>query len=373
MGFATMWVMTVRLGLAAVACLVAVGCVASTGDLGEDPVDVLGTDLSRAQRRARLEAIRDIAAGRGLINAWPLAGIADAETGLAHCWQEATWACRGPDSAACDGGPVIAGAGDGPCALREGGLGMFQFDAGDFDETLAREGRGILEVEGNVDAAVDFVLDMTVRSQFIDGVSNRAEAIDWLNDIRPRDRTYGAWIKTVTSYYNGCFEGRCRVYEQRYRHYDKHHQTVLREVGEAFFFGATAGPPPAPVDRCGDDRCSSDESCDDCPEDCGMCRMPPIPERRPEPPPDEGETPPIPEPRPERPGPGCGVEGHQGDHDSGESCSAAEAWRCVYSPRLDSTVSQVCRNGRWLNFHLQPQGCGTCCGEYSTDCRQRGS
>ncbi|MCA9614322.1 MAG: hypothetical protein KC586_16315, partial [Myxococcales bacterium] len=85
--------------------------------------------LTAAQRRVRAGEIRDAAAANGITQGWLLAGIADAETRMSHCWSELTWACQGPNSSDCGGGPVVAGAGDGPCSLRQGGLGMFQFDA----------------------------------------------------------------------------------------------------------------------------------------------------------------------------------------------------------------------------------------------------
>lgn len=82
-----------------------------------------------AAQRERLALIRDTAAGMGITNAALIAGIAVSETNLAHCWSEATYACQGPDSPSC-GGPVIAGSADGPCAAMQGGLGLFQLDAG---------------------------------------------------------------------------------------------------------------------------------------------------------------------------------------------------------------------------------------------------
>jgi hypothetical protein len=66
------------------------------------------------------------------------------------------------------------------------------------------------------------------------------------------------------------------------------------------------------------------------------------------------------------------VEGHMSTTDGG-SCSSPESWRCVYSPSFGANVSQVCRDGRWLNFHVDPRDCADCCGSYSTSCRQAGA
>ncbi|MCX7808988.1 MAG: hypothetical protein N2515_10295, partial [Deltaproteobacteria bacterium] len=183
----------------------------------EEDIDQEEAALSRAQRRARATLIRDVARRNGLRSGFLLAGIADAETQLAHCWSELRWACQGPHSADCNG-PVVAGAGDGPCHLREGGLGMFQFDAGDHDDTLRREGRRILSLEGNIEAAIDFVIDMVIRSPYISGVSTRAQAIEWMNGVRIDNDRFRPWIQTVTHLYNGCAP-EYSSYRQRYARY----------------------------------------------------------------------------------------------------------------------------------------------------------
>src|SRR5688500_15583117 len=78
--------------------------------------------LTADERRARATLIRDAAAAVGMTNGVLLAGIAQVETTFAHCWSEATWACQGPPSSSCGGGPVIAGSADGPCSAEQGGL-----------------------------------------------------------------------------------------------------------------------------------------------------------------------------------------------------------------------------------------------------------
>src|SRR5262245_1964525 len=135
--------------------------------------------LAGAPRSTRPEAIRDVARSGGLDNGPVLGGIAQVETVFSHCWNEAQWACQGPYSPDCDG-PVIAGAYDGPCSARQGGLGLFQFDAGNFDDTLARDGDAILRLDGNIRHAVDFVAGLVVA----DGLaSDRASAIAWLDSV----------------------------------------------------------------------------------------------------------------------------------------------------------------------------------------------
>jgi hypothetical protein len=213
------------------------GCAA---EVSED-VSAIRSNLTGSERRERAGEIRDAAAGRGLTNGVLLAGIAEAETNLAHCWSEATWACQGPTSPDCGGGPVIAGAADGPCSAMQGGLGMFQFDAGTFSDTLAREGDRILTVAGNTQAAVDFVVAMVIRSTYVEGVETEAQAIDWMNEVRPWNALWTPWIQTVTHYYNGCVPGRCSVYDARFAHYTESGERMFDEMGADFWYGL----PPA--------------------------------------------------------------------------------------------------------------------------------
>src|SRR6478609_5725095 len=102
--------------------------------------------LTAAVKTERYTLIRDTAAQMGVTNGALLAGIAISETGLAHCQSEATYACQGPASPSCNGGPIIAGAADGPCSAMQGGLGMFQFDAGTYTDTINTYGQSILTI-----------------------------------------------------------------------------------------------------------------------------------------------------------------------------------------------------------------------------------
>jgi hypothetical protein len=160
--------------------------------------------LTSDQRRTRAELIRDSAATVGMTNGALLAGIGEVETNFAHCWSEATWACQGPASSSCDGGPVIAGASDGPCSAEQGGLGMFQFDSGTFSQTIATYGPDIVTMEGNVHAVVPFLVTRAIES--VEGVNTEAEALAWMNSItiQDGDPQYEAWLYFVAWRYNGC-------------------------------------------------------------------------------------------------------------------------------------------------------------------------
>ena len=80
--------------------------VASTGYT----TSAAAAPLTPAQRTERAAVIRDVAADNGISAGFLFAGIAEAETNLSHCWEELSWACQGPPSVDCGGGPVVAGA-----------------------------------------------------------------------------------------------------------------------------------------------------------------------------------------------------------------------------------------------------------------------
>lgn len=205
--------------------------------------------LTLAEREEVSGRIRAVVAERGITNALLFAGIASAETNMSQCWRDATWACQGPPSDDCDGGPVIAGAGDGPCDEQRGGLGMFQFDAGTYADTLAREGMRILSTDGNIEAAVDFVLAMVQRSDYVPGIFDEQDAIAWLNRVRPYDGDYTIWLQTVVRYYNGCVPGRCGAYDEKVEHYDAHLRARYEELGHEFWYPGGENEPSEPSIR----------------------------------------------------------------------------------------------------------------------------
>ena len=206
--------------------------------------------LSASERRDRAGRIRDLYAAQGITSAWLAAGLADAETMMTHCRNGETpyWernGCSGPHSDYC-GGPVLAGAGDGPCADREGGLGMFQFDAGDYDETLARDGRHVLDLDGNIRQSIVFVLDMIRRSPYTRGIRSREDAVRWMNAIdSPSHPEFDNWVKTVTHLYNGCRPG-WSCYSERYARYRDFARNMHGEMGASFW---NAGAPAGTIDE----------------------------------------------------------------------------------------------------------------------------
>lgn len=177
-------------------------CVAACAVPSTSDVEQYSVSAQVKQERAAL--IRDSAAEMGLYNAALLGGIATSETNFAHCWSEAQFACMGPASPSCGGGPIIAGAADGPCSDMQGGLGMFQFDAGTYSQTIAQYTESILTVEGNTAQAVSFVVDKV--EQDIDGVTDWMSAVEWLNSIPfvAGDPLTERWAQLIACRYNGC-------------------------------------------------------------------------------------------------------------------------------------------------------------------------
>ena len=208
----------------------------------DDDAIVVKSSLDRAQRVGRFSVIRAAATARGMTNAYLLAGIAITETGLAHCWSEAQWACQGPNSPDCGGGPVIAGAADGPCYLREGGLGMFQFDAGTHAQTLNRYGNDVLTMDGQTGAAIDYVMNMVKVSAYTTNAETDAKARAWINTFDVNNPVLrDQWIKTVLRYYNGCQPG-WNCWAPRYETYSTGMWSALNEPGGLDFWGRPAGP-----------------------------------------------------------------------------------------------------------------------------------
>lgn len=202
-----------------------------------DPQDDYSVDsqpLTAAARKERAAFIRDSAAEMGVHNAALLGGIAVSETNFAHCWSEATYACKGPASPSCNGEPIIAGSADGPCVNMQGGLGMFQFDSGTYAQTVATYGDSILTVEGNTAQAVAFVIGRAIGT--IDGVTDWESATTWLDSI-PMDASQQLakdWGAFLACRYNGCCSSSttCVTRGNAYR---DHAIELTSEFGAAFW------------------------------------------------------------------------------------------------------------------------------------------
>ena len=210
--------------------LVAVGCTGpSTGTSHQG--------LTAAVKAERYTLIRDTAAQMGVTNGPLLAGIAISETGLAHCQSEATYACQGPASSSCGGGPIIAGSADGPCAQMQGGLGMFQFDAGTYTDTVNTYGPDILTIEGNSAQAVNFVVGKVIQD--VPNTTDWLGATAWMNGVPlvAGEPVMEQWASLLACRYNGCCSTSttCKTRAMGYR---DNAIAAYNEMGAAFWLTA---------------------------------------------------------------------------------------------------------------------------------------
>lgn len=207
--------------------------------------------ISMAVRHERFGLIRDSAAEMGLYNATLLAGVAISETNLAHCQSEATYACQGPASPSCNGGPIIAGAADGPCSAMQGGLGMFQFDSGTYQDTINTYGDSILTIEGNTAQAVNFVEVRAIQDKH---ATDWLSAMDWMNKVQMQSGTptLEEWADFIVCRYNGCCSTSATCTTRRAGYRDNA-LTAFTEMGAEFW--DTSGRCPAlPADGVIDQR-----------------------------------------------------------------------------------------------------------------------
>jgi uncharacterized protein with LGFP repeats len=218
------------------------GCLIGEADPGGPNVS---SELTQNQKLQRYGQIRDGARARGVGNAYLLAGIANDETNLAMCWSEATWACKGPNSPDCGGGPVIAGSADGPCGNQQGGLGMFQFDAGTYTDTINRYGADVVTIDGQVGHVIDYVTNMVKISAYTTNAETDAKARAWLQNFDPNNATLrDQWIKSVVRYYNGC-PPNAGCWNSRIQTYTDGYNRALAEPGDPNFWKGSTGT------RCG--------------------------------------------------------------------------------------------------------------------------
>jgi hypothetical protein len=184
-------------------------------------------------REARLIVIRDQAAALGVTNGALIGGIAVSESQVAHCWADARYACQGPASPSCGGGPILAGSADGPCSDRQGGLGMFQLDAGTWDDTIARDGEASLTIEGNTAAAVRFVIAQVARD-----VPDAASPAAWINGVPlvAGDPALDRWAALLACRYNGCCAATATC-QARGAAYRDHALELTAELGARFWAG----------------------------------------------------------------------------------------------------------------------------------------
>ena len=230
---------------AALVALSAVGCM-SPVDSTDNPEDTNSFDdaLTNTQKKAVSDHIKSVAKKHGVTNALLFAGVPNHESGLVQCWKDATWACQGPHSSYC-GGPVIAGSGDGPCGQQQGGLGMYQLDAGTYSQTLASYGSDVVELDGQIDKGVDVIIQKVWHCPNTPHYDNEAAVVTWLNEAKPGTATYEVFLSAMAYCYNGTPPGSSNFQNMR-SNYRAGVQKLEDAFGHDYWYGATTPPPPPP-------------------------------------------------------------------------------------------------------------------------------
>ena len=206
--------------------------------------------LTATQLRARCDTVKARANAAGITNALIIAGIANHETGMAQCYDEYSrgTACGNVGTSSdCPGANgVLGGGGDGICSNRQGGVGMFQLDNGTYTDTTNRYGSSILNVAGNTDAAVEFIIDrLGFHCTLTPTFRNRAEAIAWFNSATPGTAAYDTYMHALAGCYNGCLPGYTgcaggRTHEQMAALYRNAADSLVDTLGSSYWYTNTS-------------------------------------------------------------------------------------------------------------------------------------
>ena len=186
-----------------------------------------------------------MSAGKGVTNPLLFAGVPNHESGLVQCWKDATWACQGPHFNDC-GGPVIAGSGDGPCSIEQGGLGMYQLDAGTYAQTLASYGHNVVELDGQIDKGVDTIVQKVWHCPNTPHFDNEGQVVAWINSAKPGTSNYEVFLSAMAECYNGCQPG-WSCYEPMRANYRAGVQKLADAFGNDYWYGSSQPPPPPPL------------------------------------------------------------------------------------------------------------------------------
>ncbi len=230
-----------------------VGCMAAPEPETGDETSAQEAELTSAQRKARADLIKVVAAERGISNALLIAGVAWQESsGLDHCQSE-HGGCGGPASADCGGGAVMAGNYDGACNL--GGLGMFQLDLYPGDHQAAIQyyadhfgfwGKDLLSLKGNIRAGVAHILEDIWVSTNTPPMADEQAELAWINGVRPGTPDFEEWLTAITHHFNGCWEGWACGFSATREAYRASTAAALNAFGWDYWYGASPAPAPAP-------------------------------------------------------------------------------------------------------------------------------
>jgi hypothetical protein len=154
-----------------------------------------------------------------------------------------------PKSQSCKGHSVTIGNADGTCS--QGGMGVFQIDAGTQEQTVAKYGSKVVEVEGNTELAIDHVLnDLWNCSDTPDFGKDentaKQKAIAWMNGVKRGTADYDKWFQCVAKHYNGCVAPGC-AQNTRANQYKTDTEALVSEFGVGYWTPAPGHPVAAPV------------------------------------------------------------------------------------------------------------------------------
>ena len=181
------------------------------------------------------DAIKARSKLRGLTNPLLFAGIANHETNFAHCVadyyvQKCTQTTGTPSSRSCNGGSVVIGNADATC--DDGGMGLFQLDAGKQADTVAKYGADVVELEGNIDHGIQHVLDDVVACKL---GTDDASAATWLNAATHGTPEYDRFFTCIARQYNGCrAENGCNE-AKRAEQYKAATEAIAKEFGLTYW------------------------------------------------------------------------------------------------------------------------------------------
>lgn len=229
-----------RLVLAAVALLPVAACATETGSENEEIASSTEASLTRKimTRRQVVTQIKSAADRHGITNPLLIAGIANHETQLAHCVddyyvQKCSQDPATPPSHSCQGRSVTIGNFDPNCG--QGGLGVFQIDAGTQQDTIRVYGARVLELSGNTEIAIDHVINDLKACKYTPHFYSDWEAIVWLNSATRGTDKYEDWFQCLARHYNGCKEENGCNQANRAGEYRADTEALVREFGAGFW------------------------------------------------------------------------------------------------------------------------------------------
>jgi hypothetical protein len=218
-----------------------IACSSSNG--GED-VQASNDELASRRvmsRRQVTDTIKSVSAKRGITNSLLVAGIANHETNLAHCVADYyVTQCQQtpgtPRSTSCRGGSVTVGNADGTC--DQGGLGLFQIDRGTQEDTVRAYGARVVELDGNVDIGIDYILDAMWQCDLTPNFGSERnaayqKAAQWMNGVRRGSNDYATYFTCIARHYNGCV-GSCNT-AARAAQYRGDTDSLVSEFGDAYW------------------------------------------------------------------------------------------------------------------------------------------